>query len=416
MYKPLLFALAAALVAPATASAAWTPPTTLAATETANPVAQRAFDGSVLTGFLAPTAAVSKRLGPLADITAADPFEKVWYSGLDKDGNAVVLTVRKHAPYQRVRAILVTADGARSAVRTISQPGRSASGPVLDVAPDGTAVAAWGWHDPAGWRAQVAIRRPGQPTFGAPRTISAPGPLNGKYQTRPLLHVAAGLDGRAAVTYQFGGSYELPEAPLHVLTAGIDSTFGADQALEGAGGYADADVAIGDSGQVELAWLDEHFTGHPAAPSLHESHGTAGQPLSAPAVLATGGKGTSSGPQVAVDVAADGTPTIAWAKPADKYEDGGTLELIRGGSTQTIAQHAEGIQLDGDALVWMTHDKLWSVHASIGGGPDTVISDPAHNALWPTVAVTPKGDAIAAWVTNDNGGGSGKPTAAIYTP
>jgi hypothetical protein len=39
---------------------------------------------------------------------------------------------------------------------------------------------------------------------------------------------------------------------------------------------------------------------------------------------------------------------------------------------------------------------------------------PAHNALWPTIAVTLTGS-IATWVTNDNGGGSGKPTAALYS-
>src|SRR4051794_32308161 len=120
MYKPVMFAVAVALVAPATASAAWSPPSTLSAADTANPVAQSAFDGSVLTGFLEPTAALSKHLGPLSDITAADPFEKVWYAGLDRDGTAVVLTVRRHAPVQRVRAILVTADGQRSATTTIS--------------------------------------------------------------------------------------------------------------------------------------------------------------------------------------------------------------------------------------------------------------------------------------------------------
>ena len=46
-------------------------------------------------------------------------------------------------------------------------------------------------------------------------------------------------------------------------------------------------------------------------------------------------------------------------------------------------------------------------------GPDQAISDPATAALWPSVAVTPDGEAIAAWVTNDSGGGSGNPTAAI---
>ena len=73
--------------------------------------------------------------------------------------------MRKHKPLQRIRAIFVAADGTRSATRTISDNTHSAAGPVLSVAPDGTAVAAWAWHDPAGWRAQVAIRRPGQARF-----------------------------------------------------------------------------------------------------------------------------------------------------------------------------------------------------------------------------------------------------------
>ena len=201
-----------------------------------NPTAQGAFGGSVLDAFIAPTARLAKRtgdgFGPLAPITAADPFEKAWTAGLDRDGNAVVLTVRKHAPFQRIRATFVAADGTRSATRTISTDPHSSAQPQLSVAPDGTAVAAWAWHDPAGWRAQVAVRRPGQPAFGKPQTVSPPAPLDGKYATRPILNVAAGDGGRAALTWQFGGSASLPEAPLHVLTAGGDGVFGADQALD----------------------------------------------------------------------------------------------------------------------------------------------------------------------------------------
>ena len=61
----------------------------------------------------------------------------------------------------------------------------------------------------------------------------------------------------------------------------------------------------------------------------------------------------------------------------------------------------------------------WTVHASTraqaGGafGADQAISDPATAALWPSIAITPKGEAIAAWVTNDSGAGSGQPAAAI---
>ena len=118
MYKPLLLAAAAALLVPATASAAWSPPTTLSSADEANPSAQ--VDGSVLMGWLKPTAAGSKELGAPSALTAADPFETVWGGGMDKDGNAIVLTVRKHKPLQRIRAIFVAADGTRSAARTMS--------------------------------------------------------------------------------------------------------------------------------------------------------------------------------------------------------------------------------------------------------------------------------------------------------
>jgi phosphatidylethanolamine-binding protein (PEBP) family uncharacterized protein len=42
------------------------------------------------------------------------------------------------------------------------------------LAADGTAVAAWAWHDRAGWRVQAAIRRPGQPRFERPQNVSPP--------------------------------------------------------------------------------------------------------------------------------------------------------------------------------------------------------------------------------------------------
>jgi len=415
MYKPLSLAVAAvALALPATASAAWSPPTQLSGAEESNPIAQAAFGGSVLTGWLEPTAAVSKQLGAPRAITAADPYETVWQGGLDKDGNAVVVTVRKHKPVQRVRAIFVSADGAKTPARTISQAGHSASGPVMDVAPDGTAAAVWAWHDPAGWRVQAAIRRPGQASFDPPQTLSGPGPVSGRYQSRPFTRIAAGTGGRAAISWQFGGSGDFPEAPLQVATAGTDAKFGAAQALGPALGYADADLAVSPAGTVEVAWLDEHFTNHGPNPALRAASGAAGAPLGEPATLSTGGKGTSSGTQVATAFAADGTPIVAWAKPGDKYEDGGTLEVFRNGAEQALAEHAEGLQLDGDALAWMTHATgKWTVHASVAGSPDTVISDPAHNALWPSIALTPTG-AIAAWVTNDNGGGSGRPTAAMF--
>jgi hypothetical protein len=429
--------LAIAALAPATASAAWTAPTALPGSNVANPTAQAAFGGSVLSGWLQPTVSLAKRsgdtFGPPAAITAADPFEKAWAAGLDEDGNAVVLTVRRHAPFQRVRATFVAADGTRSVTRTISTNPRSSAGPQLSVAPDGTAAAAWSWHDAAGWRAQVAIRRPGQPAFDKPQTVSPPAPVSGRVQTRPIVNVAAGDGGRAALTWQFAGSDALPASPLHVLTAGTDGVFGADQALEGAGDYADVALAVGTDGAVQLAYLDEHLAGHAGNAGLNVAQGTTGAPLSAPAVLATGGKGISSGHQVGAAFSADGTATVAWAKPGNRYEEGGSLEVFTRapggafGAQQTVTDGAQGVQVAGGpggsaVIAWMRNVApkgiRWATEAvtrpSAGflfGGVET-LSAPDRNALWPSVAMTPAGDAVAVWVTNTDGSGGGTPAAA----
>lgn len=426
--------------APSPAFAAWTAPVTVSSGSEANPLAQGAFGGSVLTGWFERTVSLSKRtgdaFGPLAPITVADPYEKAWDHGLADSGDAIVLTVRKHKPVQRIRATLVPAAGGRTGPVTISDRSHSATQPQLDVAADGTAVAAWVWHDKSGWRAQAAIRRPGAPRFDKPQTLSPPGPSLGRRQQRPWIHVAAGTGGRAVLTWQIGGDYQLPESSLHVRTAGTDSVFGPEQELGDAGGLADVGLAVGPSGAVQVAYADQHFSGHEGPTSLRLSHGVAGAPLSTPAVVSRGGHGTSSGSQVAAAFSADGTATVAWAKPGSRYEAGGSLEVFTRragggfGAAQQIASSAQGVILAGGpdcsaVLSWMrgifSQNRLsWTVHAAIrpnaGGsfGAEQTISATDRNALWPSVAMTPGGDAVAAWVTNTDGGGGGQVAAALH--
>jgi hypothetical protein len=62
----------------------------------------------------------------------------------------------------------------------------------------------------------------------------------------------------------------------------------------------------------------------------------------------------------------------------------------------------------------------WTVHAATrpsAGGPfggDETISATDRNALWPSVAMTPTGDAVAAWITNTDGSGGGQVAAALH--
>src|SRR3954465_4507548 len=154
---PLAAGSAVALAAPAPALAAWSAPVTVDPSGDANQLSQRAFGGSVLTGWLDPVVSLSKRDGEgfpkPQPITVADSYERAWAAGLDDQGAAIVVTLRRHLPVQRVRATFVTADGRQSGPVTISDHAHSASQPRLDVAPDGTAVAAWQWDDSARWRA-----------------------------------------------------------------------------------------------------------------------------------------------------------------------------------------------------------------------------------------------------------------------
>jgi hypothetical protein len=319
---------------------------------------------------------------------------------------------------------------------TISDRSHSATQPQLDVAADGTAVAAWQWHDRAGWRVQVAIRRPGEPRFDKPQTLSPPAPALAGRPQRPWIHAAAGTAGRAVVTWQIGGDLRLPESSLHVQTARTDGVFGGDQELPDAGGLADVGLAVGSSGDVQVAYVDTHFSGREAAARLHVSQGLAGGPLSDPVVLSTGGKGTSSGSQVASAFSQDGTATVAWARPGDHYEEGGALEVFTRspggtfGDAQQLAADAQGIVLAGgpaaSAVVsWMRATRpakqlSWTVHAATranAGGPfgsDETISVAGRNALWPSIAMTSAGEAVAAWITNTDGSGSGQVAAALH--
>src|SRR5439155_7026338 len=100
------------------------------------------------------------------------------------------------------------------------------------------------------------------------------------------------------------------------------------------------------------------------------------------------------------------------------------------GAAQQLAADAEGVVLAGGpgasaVLSWMrgtsTANHLhWAVHAATrpqAGGPfgaDETISAADRNALWPSIAMTPAGDAVAAWVTNTDGSGGGQVAAALH--
>ena len=390
------------LLATLLAAAAWTAPAPLELPDY-GATASSAFGGSAVGGQFQATASVARRSGdalaPFAPITAADRHERVGAVALDGDGAAIVLNVRRHRPTQRIRATFVAPDGTRSAARTISDPAHSATRPELAVAADGTAVAAWAWHDRAGWRVQAAIRRPGQPRFDRPQNVSPPISNLSRWLWPD---VAAGEGGRAALTWYHGGSDGLPEGGLHLRTAGPDGRFGADQALPGKGAAFDVGLAIGPGGAVQLAYSDHSFR-RPVPVTLRGASGTAGEPLPTPVALSRGGRRGSSGRSVVAAVPADGVPIVAWSKPGDRYEEGGPLEVFIGGTRQVLAEPAVQLSLAGGpggsaVLGWLragSDEVHVATRPQAGGpfGPDVKLADGGS----PSVAMTPAGEALAVW-------------------
>ncbi len=431
----------AAVAAPAPALAAWTPPTAVGTAADANPSAQGAFGGSILTGWLEPTVSLAKRsgdgFGSPAALNAADPFEKAWASALDKDGNAIVLTVRKHKPLQRIRAIFVAADGTRSATRTISDNTHSAAGPVLSVAPDGTAVAAWAWHDPAGWRAQVAIRRPGQARFDRPQTVSPPAPKVGRSQTRPRFEVAAGDGGRAVMTWQIGGNpaaARVPAArPHRRARRGLRRRSGTrrrgrarrrrpGRRRRPARSRSPTSTSTSPATRDRRACTSRRArstrrsrrprSSRPAARasapgrrSRRRSPPTAARPSPGPSPARATRRAARSRSSRAPRTAASAPPrpsprarraSSSPAAPAPRRRwPGCSRRSTRSPSaTPSTPRRAR--------------------RPAARSAPTRRSPTPRVNGLWPSIAINSAGDAIAAWITNTDGSGGGAPAAAIH--
>ena len=429
----ILAATAAALVlAPAAASAqpiftgdAWR------ASAVAGP------GGGAFTPWDPDKVALSARDGDgfVAATTAFTPaqFEKVWATGLNAEGEGVVLTLRKHKPYQRVRASFRSKSGDVTPARTISAKGHSATMPSLAVARDGSAIAAWAWHDPAGWVVQAATR-PAGGQFGAPQTLSAP------TKWRPFITLAIGDGGDAVAAWQLGGDFRVPEEPLSYSTAKVGEPFGAAAKLGDGGGHSDLALAVAPDGSMLAAWVPTYYLGkgdtEPAR--LIVADRAPGSAFGAPRTLATGGPGfvDQGGPDAALT--SDGGAVVAWARPTAKGHTKGVVEAFArsaggdfgagqaltdgtrspAGIELATGRHGEAALVWWDAVYREDRQADLRVRASLrpaGGsfGAPAQVSPDGQIALWPDVAVDDAGETLVGWITNDSGGGSGDVEATL---
>jgi hypothetical protein len=150
---------------------------------------------------------------------------------------------------------------------TISDGSHSASLPQLDVGSDGAAVAAWQWHDPAGWRVRAAIRRPGESRFDKPQTLSPPAPTVDHRQQRPWIDAAVRTGGRAMRGTH--AAIRLSRSVHAATRASASGPFGSDETIS-AGNHNALwpSVAMTTAGDALAAWIsntDGSGGGHVAA-------------------------------------------------------------------------------------------------------------------------------------------------------
>jgi len=369
-------ALAAALLVLATASAgaateaAWEPETTLGPLPTARSSWSSDVDeaGNVVvavgtrSGRSAGLQVYSRGPGdvfggPVA-VSAGDAISvDVALAGA---GAGAVAWVRQRGVRAQVRAIVRGGGGAFSAPRGISSPGARDLGDARVAVDDrGDAVVVW-VADLGGrgrTRVQAAYRRAGG-RFGRPRTLS------------PALAfapaVAMGSDGSAVIAWhRSSGDGEA----IHALTVSSRGGFGRSRELGEAGATSQPSVAAGDGGVALVAWAGRlrDRQGHVLAAQRYPGHGFG----------------------IAQELA-DDPPLSARADAVVAIGPGGRLQIA-------WEQDAAG----SGSRIWGAHDP------GVGIFDDpTPISGPvaATYATDPSIAFTPDGGRVVAWLSRDASG------------
>ncbi|HEX8105317.1 MAG TPA: beta-propeller fold lactonase family protein [Solirubrobacteraceae bacterium] len=275
---------------------------------------------------------------------------------VDRSGNALYAWTRSvYGDSIQVRRR--AADGALSAMQTLSPSTRSSSEPDLALDSSGNAVVAWQAIE-SGGGSQIQIRRRSSTgVLGAVQTLSA----TGNRSIDP--DVALDSNGNAVVIWErdtLNGSAEVIEA----RRIASDGTLGPVVPLS-TGRYVDSPrVGMDANGNAILAWIDSDGTRSIPKLKRRSAEGafSATQPL------------TSSGDARALELAVSplGAAIATWFRVADSYQ------IVR----------ARRRASDG----------------TLGAVLDLTPATAGHRCSFPDVAMDPHGNAVFFWQTTDNFG------------
>ncbi|MCC6831102.1 MAG: choice-of-anchor C family protein [Thermoleophilia bacterium] len=322
-------------------------------------------------------------------VSAVGPSADVPQVGVDSAGNAVAVWRQSNGVNFVIYAADRPAGGAWSAPTALTSGGPDPQAPVLAVAADGTAVAAWVRSDGGAIRIQTAVRS-ASGTWGATTYASVgPGANN------PV--VAIDASGNAVAAWEQNG----------ILSARYSGGSWSTPVPVGASGAQQAAIAMNAGGETVVAW--KRTDG--AKTRIETVNRSGAGAWSAVTILSAAGQDAQQ-PDVAVSPA--GAMTAAWSRsdgtnlviqtaerPAGGAWGPATTRSAAGGDAVVprLAAHADGAVVAAWSRNDGTANRVQVIERSADGawGPVATMSDPGQPAWAAKVATSANGDAILSW-------------------
>lgn len=359
-------------------------------------------------GFAQPARAFTWQLpaSTLSEIFPNTPYPRV---AVAPDGTTTVVWRQNNGLNDIIRASTRRPGGAwpdpatPGAIEALSAPLQDAAVPQVASGGDGTTAAIWSRFDGSNYRAQVAIRLPGQTTFGTPQTVSDAGSSAGG----PQVGVAA--DGTVtAVWTRNNGSNDIVQSATR--PAG-QANFNAAENLSSPSQNADdPQIEGGSDGSATAVWRrsnGSNFIVQAATRAAGQASFGTPQSVSEPGQ-------TAADPRLAI--AGDGTTTISWRRSdgtgivtqaatrnAGQAGFGTPATVSPAGVSTTNPEIASAVN-GTTAITWSYSDGAHTVIRGVTREPgSTAFSAPAtlsnstYSAAFPQVTAAPDGTITVTW-------------------
>ncbi len=337
--------------------------------------------------------------------------ESMWPQvAIDEAGEAIAVWEFQEGSSRVIKASVLPAEGGGwQTPVTISEPTHESGSPEIVLTPGGEAIAVWSHYTGSHSVIQTSSRPAPGESWQAPVTLTSTS--SEAYAPQ----VAVNGSGEALAVWEFDDGSELVAQAAARPSGGI---WGAPATLSGTGHNAQwPRVALNELGEAVASWATEAAGKELIEASSRESASGA---WGAPVKLAEAELSFLQQPQPRVAIGPQGNAVVVWGISSFSGELAQAAVRPKAGESWTAAvdlsktgNYAEeprvSIAQDGEAVaVWSAYNGTYTgVEASrISEGSSSwsarqIISESSWSSFLPTVAVDPRGDAVAAWISEN---------------